>query len=76
MYFLSDRDGVANVWAFAPRTKQLTQLTRFTDFDVKSLGAGAGALVFEQAGYVHELDLKTRQGRASCPSARSATSRG
>ncbi len=34
-------------------------MTRFTDFDVKALGAGGGAIVFEQAGYVHELDLKT-----------------
>ena len=59
VYFLSDRDGVSNVWAFAPGTAQLAQLTRFTDFDVKALGAGGGALVFEQAGYVHELDLES-----------------
>jgi len=59
VYFLSDRDGVANVWAFAPGTTQLTQVTRFADFDVKSLGAGGGALVFEQAGSVHDLDVKT-----------------
>ena len=59
VYFLSDCDGVANVWAFTPATKQLAQVTRFADFDVKSLGAGAGAVVFEQAGYVHELDVKS-----------------
>jgi len=58
VYFLSDRDGVSNVWSFAPATKQLTQVTRFTDFDVKTLGAGGGAIVFEQAGYVHLLDPK------------------
>lgn len=58
VYFLSDRDGVSNVWAFAPATKQLTQVTKFTDFDVKTLGAGGGAIVFEQAGYVHLLDPK------------------
>ena len=59
VYFLSDRDGVSNVWAFLPGSKQLTQVTRFTDFDVKTLGAGGGAIVFEQAGYVHELNIKT-----------------
>lgn len=58
VYFLSDRDGVSNVWSFAPASKQLTQVTRFTDFDVKTLGAGGGAIVFEQAGYVHLLDPK------------------
>ncbi len=57
--FISDRDGVANVWAFDTKAKKLSQLTRFTDFDVKTIDAGAGAVVFEQAGYVHELDPKT-----------------
>ncbi len=59
VYFLSDRDGVANVWSFEPRAKKLTQVTRFTDFDVKALDSGAGAIVFEQAGYIHELDPKS-----------------
>ena len=68
VYFLSDRDGVSNVWAFEPRTKRLTQLTRFTDFDVKTIDAGGGGVVFEQAGYVHELDPKS--GKASIVSIR------
>ncbi|HEV7683772.1 MAG TPA: PDZ domain-containing protein [Pyrinomonadaceae bacterium] len=59
VYFISDRDGVANVWGYETRTKKLTQLTKFTDFDVKSLDSGAGSLIFEQAGYVHELDPKS-----------------
>jgi tricorn protease len=59
VYFISDRDGVGNVWSFEPKSKKLTQVTRFTDFDVKALNAGAGAVVFEQAGYVHQLDPKT-----------------
>ncbi len=57
--FISDRDGVANIWTYDTKTKKLAQRTRFTDFDVKSLDAGAGAMVFEQAGYIHELDPKT-----------------
>ncbi|HEX3701766.1 MAG TPA: PDZ domain-containing protein [Vicinamibacterales bacterium] len=59
VYFISDRDGVANVWSYETTTKKLAQATAFTDFDVKTLDAGAGAVVFEQAGYVHELDPKT-----------------
>ena len=59
VYFLSDRDGVSNVWAYDTKSKRLTQVTRFTDFDVKTLDAGGGAIVFEQAGYVHELDPKS-----------------
>ena len=41
------------------RSKKLAQVTKFTDFDVKTLDAGAGAVVFEQAGYIHELDPKS-----------------
>ncbi len=57
--FISDRDGVANVWAFDTASQGLTQLTKFTDFDVKTLDAGAGVVVFEQAGVIHELDPST-----------------
>jgi tricorn protease len=59
VYFISDRDGVANVWAFDTKTKRLTQATKFTDFDVKTMDSGAGVVVFEQAGYIHEFDPKS-----------------
>src|SRR5688572_23952297 len=63
VYFLSDRDGVSNVWRYDMASKQLTQVTKFTDFDVKALDGNANALVFEQAGYVHELDPATGRSR-------------
>jgi tricorn protease len=59
VYFISDRDGVANIWSYDAKAKRLAQVTKFTDFDVKTLDSGAGAVVFEQAGYVHELDPKS-----------------
>ena len=63
VYFLSDRDGVANVWSFDTKAKRLAQVTRFNDFDVKTLDSGAGTIVFEQAGYVHELDPRNGKER-------------
>lgn len=59
VYFLSDRDGVSNVWSYELASKKLTQVTKFTDYDVKTLDGRADAVVFEQAGYIHELDPKT-----------------
>jgi tricorn protease len=59
VYFISDRDGVSNVWSYDTRSKKLTQVTDYSDYDVKTLDAGAGVVVFEQAGYIHELDAKT-----------------
>ena len=63
VYFISDRDGVANVWSYELKSKRLTQVTRFTDFDVKAIDAGGGAVVFEQAGYIHELDPASGKAR-------------
>lgn len=56
VYFISDRDGVANVWSWDTKSKALKQQTKFIDFDVKSLDAGGNTVVFEQAGNVHTLD--------------------
>jgi tricorn protease len=58
VYFISDRDGVANVWSYDLGAKRLAQVTRFKDFDVKALDAAGNTVVFEQAGYVHELDAR------------------
>jgi tricorn protease len=59
--FVSDRDGVGNVWSYDMKSKKLAQLTNFADYDVKTLDASAdgSAAVFEQAGYIHLLDTKT-----------------
>jgi len=61
VYFLSDRDGVMNVWSFDTKSRKLAQQTKFKDYDVKTVDAGAGVVVFEQAGYVHELNPQTGQ---------------
>jgi len=63
VYFISDRDGVANLWSYDTKSKKLAQNTKYTDFDVKSLGAGGGVVVFEQAGTIHEFDPKTSKIR-------------
>jgi tricorn protease len=70
VYFLSDRDGVHNVWSYDTKGRTLAQLTRFTDFDVKTLNSGAGMLVFEQGGQVHTLDPAS--GRSQVVSIRAA----
>ena len=63
VFFISDRDGMANVWEYQTKSKKLSQVTKFTDFDVKALDSGAGTIVFEQAGYVHELDPRSGKSR-------------
>ena len=56
VYFRSDRNGEFNLFAFDTKTRQIRQLTRHDDFPVLSAGAGAGKIVYEQAGYLPVLD--------------------
>ena len=53
IYFLSDRDWAMNLYSYDPGSQEVTQVTHHVEFDIKSLGAGGGALVYEQAGYIH-----------------------
>ena len=63
VYFLSDRDGVSNVWAYETKAKRLRQVTKFTDFDVKTIDASGNGVVFEQGGYIHDLDAGSGRDR-------------
>lgn len=59
LYFLSEQDFINNVWSYDPKTKQQKQLTFHKDFDVKNLASGGNGLVYEQGGYLHNLDLSS-----------------
>ncbi len=61
VYFLSDRNRTVNLYAYEEDTKQLTQLTHHNDFDIMAASAGSDAIAYEQAGYIHVLDLETGQ---------------
>jgi tricorn protease len=63
VYFLSDRDRTVNLYSYDESTKKLTQLTHHDDFDIMAASASSDAVVYEQAGYVHLVDLKTGQSR-------------
>jgi tricorn protease len=56
VYFLSERDYANNIWSFNPANNESKQLTFHSDFDVKSLDAGGGAIVYEQGGYLNILN--------------------
>ncbi len=63
VYYMSERDWASNVWSYDPATQQERQLTQHADFDVKSLGAGHGTIVYEQGGYLHALNPATGVNR-------------
>ena len=63
IYFISDRDFDANIWKYDLATKQVTQLTHYKDYDVKTMDASNGVVVYEEAGYLHQLDPATGTDR-------------
>ena len=63
IYFLSDRNFTNNVFSYRLDTKELKQLTNHDDYDVTNASATSDAIVYEQAGYLHLLDLKSGANR-------------
>jgi tricorn protease len=69
IYFRSDRNGEFNLYAFDTNSKAIAQITKHDDFPVlsaavsapASASGGGGRIVYEQAGYLHLLDLQTKQ---------------
>lgn len=62
VYFLSDRNGEFNLFAYAEGTGSVDQLTSHEDFPILAASAAPdGTIVYEQAGYLHTLDTRTGQ---------------
>ncbi|MDQ6828830.1 MAG: PDZ domain-containing protein [Gemmatimonadota bacterium] len=58
IYFLSDRAFTTNLFSYRTDTKELKQLTHHDDADIMNASASADAVVYEQAGYLHLLNVK------------------
>lgn len=63
LYFRSDRNGEFNLFRFEPGSKAVVQRTQHADFPVADLDAGAGKLVYEQAGWLHLYDSASNSAR-------------
>jgi tricorn protease len=65
IYFTSDRDGKLNLYAYAVDTGELTQVTRYRDWDVRwpSADPEHGLIVYELGGTLHLLDTRTGKSR-------------
>ncbi|HEY2683362.1 MAG TPA: PDZ domain-containing protein [Steroidobacteraceae bacterium] len=61
IYFLSDRNGPVSLFSYDPAGKQVQPVLENKGFDLKTLNAGPGALVYEQFGSLHLFDLAQHQ---------------
>src|ERR1700760_2394515 len=61
VYFLSDRNGSVSLFSYDPDTRTVKQVVENHGYDLKTLSAGPGALVYEQFGSLHLFDLATQK---------------
>jgi tricorn protease len=63
IYFSSDRgpDHHLNLYSYDLSSKQVEQLTHFTEFDVMWPSLGPDSIVFENSGYLYTFDLQSKQ---------------
>jgi len=59
VYFLSDRNGPVSLFRYDVGSQEVKQLAPNTGYDLKSVQAGPGGLVYEQFGSIHLVDPAT-----------------
>ena len=59
IYFLSDRKGPISLFSYDIASKSVTEVIKNNGLDLKSAGATSDAIVYEQFGSLHLLDLST-----------------
>ncbi len=78
IYFTSDRGSEhrLNLYSYDLGSKQIAQITHFTDFDVMWPSLGPDAIVFENGGYIYRFDFQSKEPKKltiSVPSERPQT---
>ena len=63
IYFISDRDGVMNLFSYDLGSKQTKKLTDYKEYDVKWPSLGPDAIVYENGGLLYELNLQEGTSR-------------
>ncbi|MCB2229542.1 PDZ domain-containing protein [bacterium] len=58
LYFVSDRDGMKNIWSMAQAGGELKQHTFHTDFDIKGASLSEGRIAYQLGADLHIYDIK------------------
>ena len=63
IYFISDRDGVMNLFGYDLTTKQTKKLTDYKEYDVKWPSVGPESVVYENGGLLFEYNFQSGNAR-------------
>ncbi len=59
VYYISDRDGIMNLYCYSFDDESTKQLTFYTDYDIKFPSIGDKFIVYEYGGYIHKYNIET-----------------
>jgi tricorn protease len=63
IYFISDREGIMNLYSYDLGSKQTKKLTDYQEFDIKWPSLGPDAIVYENGGLLYEYGLSSGKTR-------------
>lgn len=63
IYYVSDRDRIANLFAYNTVSKETRKVTNFDEYDIKFPSHSKDAIVFENGGFIYVFDVKTQKSR-------------
>jgi tricorn protease len=63
IYFISDRDGVMNLYSYDLASQQTKKLTDYKEYDIKWPSLGPDAIVYENGGLLYEFNLQSGNAR-------------
>jgi tricorn protease len=61
VYFLSDRDRIMNLFVYNIVTGETRKVTHFNEYDIKFPSAGDQSIIFENGGFIYNLELSTQR---------------
>src|SRR5207237_5725815 len=61
IYFISDRDGVMNLYNYDLGAKQTKKLTDYKEYDIKWPSLGPDAIVYENGGLLHDKNRQRKK---------------
>jgi tricorn protease len=64
IYFISDSDGIMNLYNYDLASKQTKKLTDYQEFDIKWPSLGPDAIVYENGGLLYEFNLASGKTRS------------
>jgi len=63
IYFISDREGIMNLYSYDLASKQTKKLTDYQEFDIKWPSLGPESIVYENGGLLYEYSFSTGKTR-------------